>query len=327
MAIDSAEKRKSVAGIGLPAYGPGVTPNASKDGEWRQQSGYSYSGIATSSVVTTAASLAWRFSPPDFARTRKPNVAVGTFTLQPINPESVNGGVTLDKWIGSHPDRAWGHAPRPRGGMTAPEPIRPQPDVVPTLDMWDRLTPDLVWTRQPLVRTGSYTLEPIRPQPDVVPTVEMWEFKPPDFAKGHAPRPHGGMSAPDPISPESVSNGLTVDKWMFHPPDFAGRRMPRAVDTGIFTTDPVTPPPPAPECSWLPVYPDFARSNPFAFSRAWYHPAYQAPFTVSDFVHSSHMLAGWFMVPSITSRFGTQPAITAAFETEVLAEGTQGMNP
>lgn len=45
MAIDSAEKRRSAASAGIPWLIPGVTPNASKDAEWRQQSGWSYSGI------------------------------------------------------------------------------------------------------------------------------------------------------------------------------------------------------------------------------------------------------------------------------------------
>ena len=49
MAIDSAEKRKSAVGISLYASGPGVTPNASPDQEWRQEAGYSYSGIAAAS--------------------------------------------------------------------------------------------------------------------------------------------------------------------------------------------------------------------------------------------------------------------------------------
>lgn len=49
MAIDNAEKRRSISGIqGLI---PGVTPNASKDGEWRQQSGWSYSGISPIAVI------------------------------------------------------------------------------------------------------------------------------------------------------------------------------------------------------------------------------------------------------------------------------------
>ena len=46
MAIDSAEKRKAVAAISFAYYYPSVTPNASKDAEWRQQVGHSYSGIA-----------------------------------------------------------------------------------------------------------------------------------------------------------------------------------------------------------------------------------------------------------------------------------------
>ena len=49
MALDTAEKRKSISGIGLII--PGVTPNSSKDAEWRQQSAWSYSGIAIAAVV------------------------------------------------------------------------------------------------------------------------------------------------------------------------------------------------------------------------------------------------------------------------------------
>jgi hypothetical protein len=44
MAIDNAEKRRSASGIRHP-FGPGVTPNASKDVEWRQQVALGYSGI------------------------------------------------------------------------------------------------------------------------------------------------------------------------------------------------------------------------------------------------------------------------------------------
>jgi hypothetical protein len=40
----TAEERRSASGIWLPLI-PGVTPNASKDVEWRQQSAWSYSGI------------------------------------------------------------------------------------------------------------------------------------------------------------------------------------------------------------------------------------------------------------------------------------------
>ncbi len=40
MAIDTAEKRKSISWI--VTVSPGVTPNASADVEWRQEAGYSY---------------------------------------------------------------------------------------------------------------------------------------------------------------------------------------------------------------------------------------------------------------------------------------------
>jgi len=45
MAIDNAEKRRSISGIHGVIYGPGVTPESGQDQEWRQESGYSYSGI------------------------------------------------------------------------------------------------------------------------------------------------------------------------------------------------------------------------------------------------------------------------------------------
>jgi len=57
--IDTAEKRRSVAGVGF--YLLGVTPNAAKDQEWRQQSAYSYSGIL---AVSSAAAGSWEMIPP-----------------------------------------------------------------------------------------------------------------------------------------------------------------------------------------------------------------------------------------------------------------------
>ena len=46
MAIDVAEKRRAISHIHLMAAGPGVTPNASKDLEWRQEAGYGYPSTA-----------------------------------------------------------------------------------------------------------------------------------------------------------------------------------------------------------------------------------------------------------------------------------------
>ena len=45
MAIDSREKRQSIIAVSSYFSGPSVTPNASKDEEWRQEVGYGYSGI------------------------------------------------------------------------------------------------------------------------------------------------------------------------------------------------------------------------------------------------------------------------------------------
>lgn len=53
MAIDTAEKRRSAAGVSvLGMLGGSVTPNAAKDVEWRQQAGWSYSGIAPGNPAT-----------------------------------------------------------------------------------------------------------------------------------------------------------------------------------------------------------------------------------------------------------------------------------
>jgi hypothetical protein len=48
IAIDSAEKRRSIAHIARRWSGAGVTPNASQDVNWRQEAGRGYPGIAAS---------------------------------------------------------------------------------------------------------------------------------------------------------------------------------------------------------------------------------------------------------------------------------------
>lgn len=45
MAIDTAEKRRSISGVAFLPLIPGVTPNAAPDADWRQQVAWSYSGI------------------------------------------------------------------------------------------------------------------------------------------------------------------------------------------------------------------------------------------------------------------------------------------
>jgi hypothetical protein len=52
MAIDTAAKRRNVAGIGFWLFGPGVTPDATPGVDWRQAVGWGYLGIeAAGSVV------------------------------------------------------------------------------------------------------------------------------------------------------------------------------------------------------------------------------------------------------------------------------------
>ena len=53
--IDTAEKRRSVAGTPYLPFGPGVTPNALQPLAWRQQSGWGYSGIPTGAAIAPVA--------------------------------------------------------------------------------------------------------------------------------------------------------------------------------------------------------------------------------------------------------------------------------
>ena len=51
MAIDTAEKRKAVAGIPFHLF-LGVTPNVAKDVEWRQEAAWGYPGITPAGAPT-----------------------------------------------------------------------------------------------------------------------------------------------------------------------------------------------------------------------------------------------------------------------------------
>lgn len=67
MAIDSAEKRKSISGIQTFMVA-GVTPNATPDQEWRQESGWSYSGIEAGEPAPGVAVTAKRIWGGSFIR-------------------------------------------------------------------------------------------------------------------------------------------------------------------------------------------------------------------------------------------------------------------
>lgn len=58
MAIDTAERRRSVAGLPFLPLGPGVTPDSNKDVGWRYQVAWNYSGVA---VVVEARSRVLTF--------------------------------------------------------------------------------------------------------------------------------------------------------------------------------------------------------------------------------------------------------------------------
>ena len=49
--LDTAEKRRSGSQTLSGLFGPGVTPNTSKDQEWRQQVCWGYSGILADQLI------------------------------------------------------------------------------------------------------------------------------------------------------------------------------------------------------------------------------------------------------------------------------------
>jgi len=51
MAINTAKKRRSVSSLWTGFYPSSVTPNVLKDVQWRQQSGWGYSGILPNGYV------------------------------------------------------------------------------------------------------------------------------------------------------------------------------------------------------------------------------------------------------------------------------------
>jgi hypothetical protein len=60
MAIDTAERRRAVAALsGAHWFGPGVTPDTAKDGEWRQQVAFGYPGISAGEAVEPATTAGW----------------------------------------------------------------------------------------------------------------------------------------------------------------------------------------------------------------------------------------------------------------------------
>ena len=74
MAIDTAEKRKSVSGIGMYFTAPGITPNSKQDQEWRQQGGWSYSGILADLGIVAVGDVTIGFTtlPPTIGFTTLP---------------------------------------------------------------------------------------------------------------------------------------------------------------------------------------------------------------------------------------------------------------
>lgn len=55
MAIDTAEKRRSVSGVHFEPWMPAVTPNATHDQQWRQEVAGAYAGILAGGGVAVVA--------------------------------------------------------------------------------------------------------------------------------------------------------------------------------------------------------------------------------------------------------------------------------
>lgn len=64
-AIDSREKRQSIAVLGNPWAGALPTPNGTPDQEWRQELGFLYSGILAGSPSAPTAQLLMRLLQED----------------------------------------------------------------------------------------------------------------------------------------------------------------------------------------------------------------------------------------------------------------------
>ncbi len=95
MAIDTAEKRRSAAHVGS-RRGPGVTPNALKDAEWRQQAGWGYSGIAVSAPAADPGSSPIILDPESWER------------IAPADARWSRGGPGNVSWDRSGPsDERW----------------------------------------------------------------------------------------------------------------------------------------------------------------------------------------------------------------------------
>src|SRR3990167_5652407 len=97
MAIDSAEKRKSVSAISFYPLGPGVTPNSSKDAEWRQEAGYGYPGIAATAVVAAVWS-AVSIPATVFKTITVPAVMFKTKTVDAIITKTISIAAYLRRW-------------------------------------------------------------------------------------------------------------------------------------------------------------------------------------------------------------------------------------
>jgi hypothetical protein len=54
MAIDTATKRRSVGGMTFLPYSAGVTPNATHNMVWRQESGWGYMGIVPDTTLPSS---------------------------------------------------------------------------------------------------------------------------------------------------------------------------------------------------------------------------------------------------------------------------------
>src|SRR6056300_253376 len=102
MAIDTAEKRRSAASVMYAGSVPGVTPNASKDAEWRQQAAWSYSGIATTVVATLSAPSRLVATMPG-----RTNIATHTNRITQADMPTRNNTLTLSasQTTATHPTR------------------------------------------------------------------------------------------------------------------------------------------------------------------------------------------------------------------------------
>jgi hypothetical protein len=87
MAIDTAAKRRSAAGVPFLPLGPGVSPDSDKDAFWRQCAGWGYGGIAAASPTTAVGAVYVTFETRQLSAQLTPREITTQFTPRRVRTQ------------------------------------------------------------------------------------------------------------------------------------------------------------------------------------------------------------------------------------------------